>query len=207
MDEPRLARLVDAAHAVGLTVTCHRAIDVAAPDALAALAAVERCGCDAVLSSGGASSAEAGIARLAQMVRSASRAEVVCGGGVSEANAARLVAATGARWLHGTARRAVPTAAAASGGWPVDFCSPPSQAVRHFTCAARVVRSRARGGGGERQRKAGLMQHALTVGSRALARRPRSCRRQGCEGVSGRLVQLRKYSRCAQGSGGLLTPC
>ncbi len=59
-----------------------------------------------VLTSGGASSAAEGVATIASLVKQArGRIAVLAGGGVTADNAAAIVAATGVRELHSSAKR------------------------------------------------------------------------------------------------------
>lgn len=92
LDAETLARLVAAAQ--GLDVTLHRAIDLA-PDPVAAMRICADLGIKRVLSSGGATSALDGIARLAAMQAAARDVTVMPGGGVSAGTLATL-----ARDLH-----------------------------------------------------------------------------------------------------------
>ena len=104
-------RLVQAAQP--LLVTFHRAIDVArnlleALDAVIAIPGIQR-----ILSSGGDKTALEGTPGLAAMVRAVrargSTMIVVAGGGISERNAARIVAATGVTEIHLSARTSQPS--------------------------------------------------------------------------------------------------
>lgn len=109
LDEAVLRELVAAARAAGVAVTLHRAVDAAQDPLEALLAALRVGGFDAVLTSGGAPTAVEGAGVIARMVKAASVAggvTVVAGGGVTPTNARALVAATGVRALHGTARGA-----------------------------------------------------------------------------------------------------
>ncbi|OON67707.1 copper homeostasis protein CutC [Hymenobacter sp. CRA2] len=90
-----------------LQVTFHRAFDDC-PNPTRALEAVIDLGCERVLTSGGAATAEEGQARLAALVRlAAGRISVMPGAGISAANAAALAAHTGATELHASAKRPV----------------------------------------------------------------------------------------------------
>ena len=98
VDIPRTRALVEATRP--LPVTFHRAFDLAA-DLGAALDALVECGVERVLTSGGASRAGDAIDTLAQLVRrSRGRISVMPGGGISAANAARIIEATGAHEIH-----------------------------------------------------------------------------------------------------------
>lgn len=97
VDEPRLAALV--ARARPLSVTCHKAFDVLA-DQGAGLDVLSRLGVDRVLTSGGASTARDGLARLAALAtRPGVRTVVMAGGRVREGDLPDLVAA-GVREVH-----------------------------------------------------------------------------------------------------------
>lgn len=105
LDTGVLAELMAAAR--GMDVTLHRAIDLV-PDIDEAMAQCRALGIGRVLSSGGAVTAEAGLARLAQMARSG--ITVMPGGGVSAQNAARFAAAFDLREIHASASVAKPEA-------------------------------------------------------------------------------------------------
>jgi copper homeostasis protein len=110
LDAALLGQLVAAASGLGLTL--HRAID-RTPDLDAALDTAIALGFDTVLTSGGAVSAVDGQAAIARLVaRAAGRITVMAGGGVTPGNAAGLATATGALWLHASARAARPADAA-----------------------------------------------------------------------------------------------
>lgn len=98
-----------AAAAGGLDLTFHRAIDVCR-DPAAALEAIIGLGFTRVLSSGGAASAMDGSANLRRLVeQAAGRIEVMPGAGIDADNVASLMAATGARQFHASAKRALPS--------------------------------------------------------------------------------------------------
>jgi copper homeostasis protein len=98
LDRPLLSRLIDAAGP--LPVTVHKAFDEV-PDQLAALDQIVALGADAVLTSGGASSALAGAARIAALrSRAAGRLRVIAAGGIRSHNVAEVLAATGAAEIH-----------------------------------------------------------------------------------------------------------
>jgi copper homeostasis protein len=101
IDVAAMDRILDRARP--LEVTFHRAVDLCR-DPLRALDALLALGIDRVLSSGGAPNVEAGESRLKEMVeRAGDRIAVMPGGGVTPENAARILAATGAREIHGSA--------------------------------------------------------------------------------------------------------
>lgn len=97
------------AAAAGLGVTFHRAFDMVA-DQAQALEAVIALGCERVLSSGGRTRAIDGASVLrALIVQAAGRLEVMPGAGIDASNIAALAQATGARELHASAKRALPS--------------------------------------------------------------------------------------------------
>jgi len=88
-----------------LPVTFHRAFDVCA-DLDAALTTLIELGAERVLTSGGAPTAERGLATLTRLSRAASgRIGILPGGGVNERNVRAIVAATGATQVHASLRR------------------------------------------------------------------------------------------------------
>ena len=88
LDVPVLQRL--AAVAAGLELVLHRCIDLT-PDMGAALEEAVALGFDRILTSGGALTAEAGMARIAALgAQAAGRITVMPGSGVSPANATAL---------------------------------------------------------------------------------------------------------------------
>lgn len=102
LDEPRMERLIAAAH--GLPVTLHRAFDVCR-DPFAALGAAKALGVSTILTSGQAAAAPQGTDLLAELVRQAGPANILVGGGVNSGNLAALAAATGARHFHMSGKR------------------------------------------------------------------------------------------------------
>ena len=102
IDVPLCRRLVAAAE--GLSITFHRAFDVCrAP--LQALEQIIALGCHRLLTSGQASTAEAGIPLLRALVtQAAGRLIIMPGAGVNPGNVARIAQATGAVELHGSFR-------------------------------------------------------------------------------------------------------
>jgi copper homeostasis protein len=88
LDVPVLAHLVSAAE--GMDLTLHRCIDLAG-DMERAVDAAVALGFHRILTSGGETTAEAGSARLASMIRHASgRISIMPGSGVNPGNAAML---------------------------------------------------------------------------------------------------------------------
>ena len=102
IDTPLCRRLI--ATASGMSVTFHRAFDMCRnpKEALEELIAL---GCDRVLTSGQAATAEAGIPLLKELVeQAAGRISIMPGCGVSSINAAKIVQSTGAGEIHASAR-------------------------------------------------------------------------------------------------------
>ena len=98
-------RLIAAAD--GMSVTFHRAFDMCR-DASKALEELIELGCDRVLTSGQAATAQTGIPLLKELVeQAAGRIIVMPGCGVSSANAAAILQATGATEIHASARKSV----------------------------------------------------------------------------------------------------
>ncbi len=105
VDIPLMRRLM--AEAKGLSVTFHRAFDVCR-DQRQALEEIIELGCDRILTSGGAPTAEQGIAQLAILVKQASERIIIMPGcGIGAHNIRQIAQATGARELHLSARSAV----------------------------------------------------------------------------------------------------
>lgn len=98
LDLETLRRLADRADGLGRTL--HRVSD-GVPGPVDAMKQARDLGFDCVLSSGGAVGALAGRAVLAEMATVAG-IEVMPGAGLSAANVAEVVAATGAHWVHGS---------------------------------------------------------------------------------------------------------
>ncbi|NPD16020.1 copper homeostasis protein CutC [Xinfangfangia sp. D13-10-4-6] len=111
LDEAVLKRLMQEAR--GLDVTLHRAIDLT-PDPEAAMRLVAALGIGRVLSSGGAQSASAGMARLQAMAAAAPDVSVMPGGGITAANAADFAAALPLKEIHASASSLAPAPALAA---------------------------------------------------------------------------------------------
>lgn len=93
-----------------LTVTFHRAFDLVR-DPLEALEQVIELGCDRILTSGLAPTAEMGMPMLQTLHEAAAgRIKILAGGGVNPANAALIIASGGADELHASARSLQPSA-------------------------------------------------------------------------------------------------
>jgi len=104
IDVALTARLVALARPAA--VTFHRAFDMT-PDPFAALEALIDLGIERVLTSGQEPNAFEGAERIAALIRAAAgRIVVMPGGGITERNAARVAAITGAREMHFAARAA-----------------------------------------------------------------------------------------------------
>ena len=102
IDRAVCERLVEAAG--GMHITFHRAFDLCC-DPLEALDEIQALGCDRLLTSGQAATAEEGIPMLKQLVqRAADRIVIMPGSGVSVRNARHILDATGATELHASAR-------------------------------------------------------------------------------------------------------
>lgn len=116
IDRPVVDRLLAAAG--GLPVTFHRAFDMAA-DPFAALEELVELGVDRVLTSGQDVSVLEGAPLIAELVRRAGdRIIVMPGGGVTDRNVARVVAATGAREIHFAALSEQPSPAVHRNPYP-----------------------------------------------------------------------------------------
>jgi copper homeostasis protein len=113
VDVERTRELVELARP--LPVTFHRAFDVC-PDLAGALEDVIGTGADWVLTSGGASSALAGVESLARLVKTgAGRITILAGGGINHKNAREVVEKTGVHELHAGLRSVTPSRAMQSG--------------------------------------------------------------------------------------------
>lgn len=107
IDEERTRHIVEIA--APMQVTFHRAFDEIHQDPLEALAAVIRCGCHRILTSGCCPSAEQGIPTLrALQAAAAGRITILAGAGVTPANAARIVQETGVTEIHGSCKHTLP---------------------------------------------------------------------------------------------------
>jgi copper homeostasis protein len=105
IDTGTCRRLIAAAD--GMSITFHRAFDMCR-DAKKALEELITLGCDRVLTSGQAATAQDGIPLLKELVeQAAGRITIMPGCGVSSANAAAILQATGATEIHASARKSV----------------------------------------------------------------------------------------------------
>ena len=103
IDEGIVRRLVE--EAKGLSITFHRAFDVCSQP-LEALEQIISLGCNRLLTSGQASSAEQGIPLIKKLVeQSAGRLIIMPGAGVNQKNAHRILSETGTHEIHGSLRR------------------------------------------------------------------------------------------------------
>ncbi len=106
------SRLIKAARAVksDVGVTFHRAFDLAR-DPMEALEDVIGLGCDCLLTSGMAPTAQEGADLLRSLVEAASgRVKIMAGGGVNPSNAREILSRSGVGALHSTARSTVESA-------------------------------------------------------------------------------------------------
>ena len=105
IDTAACKRLIEAAE--GMSITFHRAFDMCR-DPRKALEELVVLGCDRVLTSGQTTTAQAGIPLLKELVEQATgRIIIMPGCGVSCANAATILQATGATEIHASARKNV----------------------------------------------------------------------------------------------------
>lgn len=95
------------AHAAGLCVTLHRAVDLLA-DPVAAVPVAIDLGIAAILTSGGARTASEGAATIKAMQwQAGDQLTIQAGGGVHPGNVAALVATTGVRAIHALCSRPI----------------------------------------------------------------------------------------------------
>ncbi|SDO45628.1 copper homeostasis protein [Nakamurella panacisegetis] len=133
IDLPAMTRLLNAAQDV--PVTFHRAFD-ATRDPLAALDVLLELGVNRLLTSGARPTAQEGLTLLAELIRRAGDELVVMpGSGVTPANAADIVRATGAREIHFSARRPI---AVAQGRGPL---TGPLDGGERYETSADLVRA------------------------------------------------------------------
>lgn len=126
-----------------LAVTFHRAFDVAR-DQRAALEAIITLGCSRVLTSGGCAGAPEGAAVIAGLVRQAAgRLTILAGAGITPAQVAPLVAATGVREIHASASATRTSATQhrniAVRGLDPDWTQTDSGRVRELAAALRAA--------------------------------------------------------------------
>ena len=105
IDTATCKKLIEAAE--GMSITFHRAFDMCR-DPYEALEELVSLGCDRVLTSGQAPTAEAGIPLLKQLAEQAKgRIIIMPGCGVNSSNAATILKDTGATEIHASARKSV----------------------------------------------------------------------------------------------------
>jgi copper homeostasis protein len=136
VDIASVTDLVDAAGA--LTVTFHRAIDVAC-DALDAAPALADAGVRRVLTSGSAPRAVDGVDVLRRWSeRAGDRIEVMAGGGIGDADIP-AIARTGVGAIHLSARRTVTGQSSGPGGGHPEYEATDAVAVRRAVAAVRAL--------------------------------------------------------------------
>ena len=128
-----------------MSATFHRTFD-AARDQAQALEAIIALGCRRVLTSGAAASALEGLETIAAHVRQAGdRIGILVGAGVTAANLLTLVARSGAREFHGSARALRASATRhrneALQGLDPDWMQTDADAVRALVAALRTAAS------------------------------------------------------------------
>lgn len=105
IDKRVCGMLADAA--CGVSITFHRAFDMV-KDPFEALEDIIELGCDRILTSGLAASAEAGMPLLAELKKKAAgRISIMAGGGINPENVARILEAPAADEVHASARSLV----------------------------------------------------------------------------------------------------
>lgn len=103
VDEDRCRELLDAAG--GLDATFHRAFDMSR-DLAESMAAIHALGIRRILSSGGRPDVPEGVSVLRDLIQSSPPGLILMpGGGITPENLAQVLAATGAREVHLSARR------------------------------------------------------------------------------------------------------
>lgn len=108
IDTALCSRLTAAAQ--GMNITFHRAFDMCR-DPYKALEKIIALGCNRILTSGQAATAEAGIETIKKLVTLANdRISIMPGCGVNANNAANILDATGACEIHASARKSVGSA-------------------------------------------------------------------------------------------------
>ena len=144
VDQTSCRELIAAAGTT-MSITFHRAFD-AARDQAQALEAIIALGCRRVLTSGAATSALEGVDTIAAHVRQAGdRIGILVGAGVNAANLPALVARSGAREFHGSARALHASAMRhrneALQGLEADWMQTDADAVRALVAALRTAAS------------------------------------------------------------------
>lgn len=96
-------------HADSMNVTFHRAFDLCR-DPFKAIDEICSLGCNRILTSGQAPSAEAGVELLSKLNDYAhGRLKILAGGGINPSNAAKIIQATGISEVHASARSKMPS--------------------------------------------------------------------------------------------------
>ncbi|HLQ38497.1 MAG TPA: copper homeostasis protein CutC [Planctomycetota bacterium] len=139
IDRERMREL--AALAAPLPLTCHRAFDLCADQALA-LECLIALGCTRVLTSGAAATAPEGQDRIKTLVAQAgARIAVMAGAGVHDHNVAALVAHTGVHEVHLSAAVRQPSSMRyRRAGVPMGAIAPPDEYELRATDGAMVAR-------------------------------------------------------------------
>ncbi|WNJ17825.1 copper homeostasis protein CutC [Pontibacter sp. G13] len=105
-----IGQIIHSCRELGLSVTFHRAIDMAA-DPVTQVQKLAEMGVDRILTSGGAASALDGIEALSAMVDAVQDSEttILAGGGVRAQNLGVIARRTGIRAFHSSAKKRVPS--------------------------------------------------------------------------------------------------
>lgn len=112
LDSALLGRLVKVSS--GLSLTLHRAFDLV-PDLVEAVETAVGLGFSRILTSGGAARAAEGVTRLQATIAAArGRIGILPGSGITAANAAALVKATGVREVHASCSKTIAGGSAAA---------------------------------------------------------------------------------------------
>ncbi len=94
---------------LNLNITFHRAFDVSR-DPASSLQDIIKLGCNCLLTSGAAQSAVKGLPLISKLVNQADgRLLIMAGSGINPSNAADIIAATGVKAIHATARKPIPS--------------------------------------------------------------------------------------------------
>lgn len=102
IDVDTCRRLIDTAG--GMSITFHRAFDLS-KDPFKSIDKIIELGCNRLLTSGHAISAEDGIRLLSELVKYANeRIIILAGGGITPSNAAKIIGEAGVNEIHASAR-------------------------------------------------------------------------------------------------------
>lgn len=94
---------------INLNITFHRAFDVSR-DPVTSLQDIIKLGCNCLLTSGAAQSAVKGLPLISKLVNQADgQLVIMAGSGINPSNAAEIIAATGVKAIHATARKPIPS--------------------------------------------------------------------------------------------------